>query len=63
MAAEGKYVAALLSALIRPAGEVSRWLESGDGPPPVDLALMSSLLGRTAGRLAALAEVERGSRD
>jgi hypothetical protein len=63
MATERRYVAALLSALISPADDVSRWLETEDGPPPVDLALMSSLLGRTAERLSALAQVERGSRD
>lgn len=63
MATERRYVAALLSALIRPADDVSRWLETEDGPPPVDLALMSSLLGRTAERLVSLAEDERGSRD
>jgi hypothetical protein len=63
MATERKYVAALLSALIGPADDVSRWLEAEDGPPPVDLALMSSLLDRTAARLASLAEDKRGSRD
>lgn len=63
MAAERKYVAAMLSALISPTDDLSRWLETGGGPPPVDLALMASLLGRTADRLAALTEVERGGRD
>jgi hypothetical protein len=38
MPAEGRYVAALLSALITPAGDLSRWLESGDGAPPVEMA-------------------------
>ncbi|HEX3785022.1 MAG TPA: hypothetical protein VHX38_35640 [Pseudonocardiaceae bacterium] len=60
MTTECRYAAALLASLVGPSAEVARWLESPTGVPPVDLALMASMLNRTAARLAELSDIPSG---
>ncbi|HEX3782241.1 MAG TPA: hypothetical protein VHX38_21470 [Pseudonocardiaceae bacterium] len=54
MTAERSYAALLLTSLVEPSAQVARWLETPDGPPPVDLGLMASMLERAAARLTEL---------